>query len=468
MKKDFIFEEIIQLKGVGPQLSKYLKKKRIEKVKDIILNLPYSETDRSKIYKLNELEIGRIQSIKVLVKKLNFPRLRNLPNKISCEDETGKIEIVYFNSREGYLRKLFPVNEWVIISGKINYFNKKYQITNPEYVVLLENQDYVIKNIPKYNLTKGINEKKYRKISEQVLNNLPTVQDWLNEDFVKKNNLIEWNQSIQNLHKSKDAKNGQSKSFRRIVFDELCANFLTLSENRQRVKKNKLPKNFNNKNADLVIQNLPFELTLSQKKVIEEINLDLLSNKRMFRIIQGDVGSGKTIVSLLSIINVIKSGYQCALMSPTEILSKQHYELSKKIFKNINIEISFLTGKTDYKKRKEILNNILKKIPILRTIYSAIGQMTESFTKSDNNQKSVVLLEYPRKGVWAVGFATKENEGLIKNKLKEDIVNVFVPTTPNPTSGFLLMIPKNDLIYLDVTFEQASKFIVSAGTTNIN
>ena len=116
----------------------------------------------------------------------------------------------------------------------------------------------------------------------------------------------------------------------------------------------------------------------------------------------------------------------------------------------------------------EIFNNILKKIPILRTIYSAIGQMTESFTKTDNKQKSVVLLEYPRKGVWAVGFATKENEGLIKNKLKEEIINVFVPTTPNPTSGFLLMVPKKDLIYLDVTFEQASKFIVSAGTTNID
>ena len=120
------------------------------------------------------------------------------------------------------------------------------------------------------------------------------------------------------------------------------------------------------------------------------------------------------------------------------------------------------------KKFFELFNNILKKIPILRTIYSAIGQMTESFTKSDNKQKSVVLLEYPRKGVWAVGFATKENEGIIKNEIKEDIINVFVPTTPNPTSGFLLMVPKKDLIYLDVTFEQASKFIVSAGTTNID
>ena len=120
------------------------------------------------------------------------------------------------------------------------------------------------------------------------------------------------------------------------------------------------------------------------------------------------------------------------------------------------------------KKFFEYFNSILKKIPILRTIYSAIGQMTESFAKPDNKQKSVVLLEYPRKGVWAVGFATKANEGIIKDKVKEDLVNVFVPTTPNPTSGFLLMLPKKDLIYLSVSFEQASKFIVSAGTSNMN
>jgi uncharacterized membrane protein len=120
------------------------------------------------------------------------------------------------------------------------------------------------------------------------------------------------------------------------------------------------------------------------------------------------------------------------------------------------------------KKFFDIFNNFLKKIPILRTIYSAIGQMTESFTKTDNSEKSVVLLEYPRKGIWVVGFATKENHGVIKDKVKEDLVNVFVPTTPNPTSGFLLMLPKKDLIYLSVSFEQASKFIVSAGTTNID
>ena len=127
------------------------------------------------------------------------------------------------------------------------------------------------------------------------------------------------------------------------------------------------------------------------------------------------------------------------------------------------VSLSFLG-----KKFFELLNNILKKIPILRTIYSAIGQMTESLTSSKNNQKSVVLLEYPRKEVWAVGFATNDNRGIIKDKVGKELVNVFVPTTPNPTSGFLLMVPKKDLIYLEVSFEQASKFIVSAGTTNIS
>ena len=114
----------------------------------------------------------------------------------------------------------------------------------------------------------------------------------------------------------------------------------------------------------------------------------------------------------------------------------------------------------------QLVNETLKRIPILRTIYSAIGQMTETFAPRKGNKKSVVLIEYPRKGSWAVGFATKENKGEISKKMNTDLINVFVPTTPNPTSGFLLMFPKKDVVYLDMTFEEASKFIVSAGTSN--
>ena len=117
------------------------------------------------------------------------------------------------------------------------------------------------------------------------------------------------------------------------------------------------------------------------------------------------------------------------------------------------------------KKFLQIIDDLFKRIPILRTIYSAIGQMTDSFRNQDGGKKSVVLIEYPRKGTWAVGFATKENTGEIKSKTNIKLINVFVPTTPNPTSGFLLMVPKRDLIYLDISFEQASKFIVSAGTS---
>ena len=118
------------------------------------------------------------------------------------------------------------------------------------------------------------------------------------------------------------------------------------------------------------------------------------------------------------------------------------------------------------KKLLEVLNNVLRRIPILRTIYSAIGQMTETLAPKKNSKKSVVLIEYPRKGSWAVGFATKDNKGEISRKTNKNLVNVFVPTTPNPTSGFLLMFPKEEIVYLDMDFEEASKFIVSAGTSN--
>ena len=118
------------------------------------------------------------------------------------------------------------------------------------------------------------------------------------------------------------------------------------------------------------------------------------------------------------------------------------------------------------KKFLQIIDDLFKRIPILRTIYTAIGQMTKSFTQKNDKDKSVVLVEYPRKGTWAVGFATKENKGIIKKKTQRNLINVFVPTTPNPTSGFLLMFPKEEIIYLDISFEEASKFIVSAGTSN--
>ena len=358
MKKDFIFKDIKVLKGIGKQLSQYLKKRKIEKIRDIIFNLPYSETDRTNIVNLNKLEISKIQTIKVVVKKFNFPRIRNLPNKILCEDETGKIEIVYFNSREGYLRKLFPINEKVVISGKISFYNNKYQITNPDYVTTVSNEQFVRQVIPKYSLTKGINEKKYRSILKQVLDNLPQINDWFENKFLKKNNFLNWRDNIIARHKTKDSKNILSNTYKRLVFDEIIAHLLVLSNARKKIKKKKRSKIFYEKTSQKITKILPFDLTKSQKKVLEEINTDLKSTTRMFRIVQGDVGSGKTIVALLSIANTIDSKYQCAFMAPTEILASQHYNLAKQLFDKLNIKIELITSKTDLSKKKEFIKGL--------------------------------------------------------------------------------------------------------------
>jgi ATP-dependent DNA helicase RecG len=355
---NFLTMNISTLKGVGKKTRDILKKKKIEKVSDLLWSLPQGSTDRSKIRKLNELEIGKIATIKVKVIKYNFPRIRNLPNKIACEADDVKIDIVYFNSREGYLRKILPLNTTVIISGKVNFFKKRYQITNPDYVVPLNKEDYVNKIIPKYSLTEGINEKLYRKLIEQVLINISEIPEWHSKDTLKKIGNITWNKAIINIHEGKDI-NLNSNYYRRLAYDEILANFIVLSEVRKRIRKyKKKVKNFEFKTERKIIKNFKFNLTLNQKKIIDEINKDLKSDFKMFRLLQGDVGSGKTIISLIAAANVIEANYQVAFMAPTEILAKQHYNLALKVFNNLNINIKLLTGKTEYKEKKLIKENL--------------------------------------------------------------------------------------------------------------
>ena len=196
--QDFLTKNVATLNGVGVKIRKLLKKKKIEKISDLLWTLPQDYTDRSNLQTLDKLEIGKITTIKVKVVKYNFPRIRNLPNKVMCEDNVGKIDIVFFNSREGYIRKILPINSQVVISGKINYFKKKYQITNPAYIVPVEKEAYVNKVIPKYSLTEGLTEKVYRKLIEQVLNKITELDEWHNEETLKKIGNVRWAKSIFN------------------------------------------------------------------------------------------------------------------------------------------------------------------------------------------------------------------------------------------------------------------------------
>ena len=356
--QNFLIKNVSTLSGVGPKTKKLLKRKKIEKVSDFLLSFPKGYTDRSSIQNLDRLEIGKIATVKVKVVKYNFPRIRNLPNKISCINEKGKIDIIYFNSREGYLKKILPLDSMVIISGKVSYFKKKYQITNPEYVVPLNKQNYVDKIIPKYSLTEGLTEKVYRKLVEKILGLISDMPEWHTNEILKKIGNVSWSKAILNLHYSND-KDLHSKFYNRVAYDEILANLLVLSQIRMRIKKNKKKgKVFNNYVEKKLLNNFNFDLTKNQIKIIDEINTDLKSSYKMFRLLQGDVGSGKTIIAFIAAANTINSNSQVGMMAPTEILARQHYELALSIFESTNINIGFITGKTSSKDKKIIYKKL--------------------------------------------------------------------------------------------------------------
>jgi ATP-dependent DNA helicase RecG len=383
-EKNFLFEDVSTIKGVGKKLATYLRKKKIEKVNDLLWNLPYSFTDRSEAVTLDKLEIGKIFTIKVKVIKYNFPRIRNLPNRVFCKDEFGEIDLIFFNSREGYVRKILPIGEWVAVSGKINFFRNKYQITNPLYVEQIERIELIKKIIPKYSLTEGLSEKIYSNIIEKVFLSMPKIEEWHEEKFIKKMNFLGWGDSIKKLHNSKIDKDLNSSYLRRLAYDEIFANLLFHSNNRNKIKKIKKNKKiFKKIYSNTLVEKLPYTLTAGQKEIVKEINFDLSSPQRMFRILQGDVGSGKTIISILAALNTIESGYQCGLMAPTSILAEQHFLLFKELIKktNLNINYSLLTGKVDTKDRKRILEDLKNnKINFLIGTH-ALFQKTIKFNK---------------------------------------------------------------------------------------
>ena len=353
----YLFKKISNIKGVGNKTSSILNKKKIFTVQDLLWRLPYSYDDLSKITYIKNLHIGKLQTIKVKVVKYNFPRKRNLPNKVYCLDNTGTIECVFFNSYEGYIKKILPLNKTIIISGKVSFYKNKYQITNPSHVSI--DETLVLKKHNKYSLSEGISNKVYNKIIAEVLQKIPNLEEWHSTEVMSYFSNIRWRDAIIKLHDSSTDEKKDTCYYKRLAFDEIFSSMLISSEIRKKIKKIKKDKKiFNNLFEDEIKRKCSFDLTADQAKALIEINKDLKKREKMFRLLQGDVGSGKTIVALISAINVIESGYQVCLMAPTEILAKQHYYLAKKIFpKKININL--LTGSTEMKDKK-IINMSLK------------------------------------------------------------------------------------------------------------
>ena len=353
---DYLLADLTELNGVGKKTMEILKKKKVNNIFDLLWRLPKSYTDRTLVSKICDLQIGVTQTIRIVPLKYQFPRVRNLPNRVNCIDETGKIDCIFFNSHEGYVRKILPLNEEVTISGKISNYKGRYQITNPTYI---SQDSSLIENIDnKYSLTEGITEKSYNKIITQILKNLPTLSEWHNNKVLKNFGNQSWNNSIMKLHDPASIANYKSNFYRRLAYDEILSSFLVNSEIRKKIKKiKKNAKKFTESSYKNLIAKLSFNLTNDQKISLIDINKDLSSKSKMFRLLQGDVGSGKTIVSLISALNVIESNFQVALMAPTEILARQHYTLAKKLFpKNMNIKL--LSSKSENIVKKKIIEGL--------------------------------------------------------------------------------------------------------------
>ena len=353
---EYLLSDLNKLRGVGAKTTNLLKKKKINNIFDLLWKLPKSYTDRSRSIKIKNLKIGEIQTITIVPKKYFFPRIRNLPNKVSCFDETGEIDCIFFNSYEGYVRKILPLGKEITVSGKIGFFRNKYQLTNPKYVS--EDSSLIKQKHNTYSLTEGISEKIYNKIINQIIKNLPILNEWHPKNILDKFGNIKWNEAIVELHKPENIGNYKKNFYQRLAFDEIFSTFLVNSEIRKKIKKiKKKGKLINKIKQNKILNKLEFTLTRDQLKTLEEINYDLSSTNKMFRLLQGDVGSGKTIVSLLAAYNTVNSGFQVAFMAPTEILSRQHYNFAKKLFSNqINIEL--ISGKSEYKIKKEILKKL--------------------------------------------------------------------------------------------------------------
>jgi ATP-dependent DNA helicase RecG len=361
---NYLLSDLTKLTGVGKKTMEILKKKKINNIFDLLWRLPKSYTDRSLTSKISEIHIGKIHTIKIVPKKYLFPRVRNLPNRVNCEDETGKIDCIFFNSYEGYVRKILPLNKEITISGKITQFKNKYQITNPTYISKDSTLIETVHN--KYSLTEGITEKNYNKIIKQILQNLPLLNEWHNKNLLKNFDDISWNDAIIKLHDPINIANYKSNFYRRLAYDEIFSSFLVNSEIRKKIKKiKKASKIFTKKSNNYISSKINFTLTNDQNKTLDDINNDLSSKSKMFRLLQGDVGSGKTIVALISSLNVIESGFQVALMAPTEILARQHYMLAKQLFPK-NIYIKLLSSKSENSEKKiiveELKNNSIKMV----------------------------------------------------------------------------------------------------------
>ena len=356
-----LFSSIDSLKGIGAKYQKLLKNLCGDKVIDVLFHLPYNVVDRTYTSYLSNAINNKIWTGIVTITEHTPPKTKKHPYRVYCTDGTSELVLIFFKVYKDSIEKNYPIGEKRAISGKLEYFNGMWQMSHPDFVLPEDRLKDILCLEAVYPLTAGITNKMMSKLAKDALNRLPKFSEWQSKENFYDLEYISFNDAIKKVHSPKTIDDLSPNSIirRRLAYDEILSNQLALAFIRKKVNEQK-GRSFIGTGIlyQKIISSLPFSLTNAQKRVLSEISDDQEKPYKMLRLLQGDVGSGKTIVAFLSMLKVIENNAQTALMAPTEILAKQHYETINKLCENTNITVELLTGKLRPKQKKEIYDKL--------------------------------------------------------------------------------------------------------------
>ena len=354
-----LFAPTSSLPGVGPRIAKLIEKIAGPHVVDLIWHLPREIIDRRYRPNVVDAESGRIATLRVSVDAhVRSPR-KGLPYRVRCSDDTGPLSLIFFHAREDYLNRVLPIGEERIVSGRVERYRGETQITHPDHILAPDQIDELKAVEPVYPMTEGLSPKTLSKAVESAHEKALDLAEWLDPSYLKQQRWQSWKISLENAHgPEKEADlDPKTPARARLAYDELLANQLALALVRERLRGQLgRPLKGNGSLRREVLANLPYALTGAQKKALREINADMASSNRMLRLLQGDVGSGKTIVALFAMLNAVECGDQAALMAPTEILARQHYATIEALVPGLSVAV--LTGRDKGARRKQLLAEI--------------------------------------------------------------------------------------------------------------
>ena len=366
---DPLFAPLSTLPGIGPRTAdlyaKLIGRENIDdcKVLDLVFHVPHSLIDRRNQPGIALSPEGAIVTIKGFVDRHQPPPRGNasVPYRVFIHDDTGELALVYFRAKGNWLEKALPVGEDVIVSGKVNWFNGRPSMVHPDYAATAEQSENMPLVEPVYPLTAGLSPRGLRKAIDVALERLPDLPEWLDASLLTRQSFPALKPSFEQLHHPRDAADldMQAPARRRLAYDEFLAGQISLALVRQRLRKEAgIPVHATGEVSGLIRKALPFSLTATQEQAIAAVLSDMAGNERMLRLLQGDVGSGKTMVALMAMAAAVECGGQAVLMAPTEILARQHYETISKYCAKSNISVALLTGKMKGSERKAVLERI--------------------------------------------------------------------------------------------------------------